>query len=451
MRTSYDEKGINSIRVAWMVPYIYNLLMSPISVIFKSVRMLLPGCGHAGEIKTQRARLHREWSSNNKFHLGEADYSNYDRFIPVDLIRELTEYTCSLTNNEKYWTDGAMYLFDDANLVWPDFSSLVDGNGYVFKPGQLGLMSGVKTTGDMGSLVNSVINGQALALSKGWTEDQLFDYLTMYINSPAGSKYEYYHVQSDDTLLIDTSLDNLYLRGEVFNEVAGIAGLKGSVELGDRFLMRHYTAGGDRPVPARVWQNTLSNETPPLNELVFLAGLASRTDGLLGVKTVDPFNTGNRQNITVAEAQFTDAVTKSLHRFITAEARYKSKMAATLLGYIIQEGAGIPTSYDRLNTKWSSGGESKVKLDNIRKEISHLLAQQQMSMALIGSDAKSAAAWLYELYKDRHVPSSALIIDELLALDPSLGHQIEDLIAKEHAFFVYARKTVGLTDITLNT
>jgi hypothetical protein len=450
MRTAYDEKGINSIRVAWMVPYIYNVIMSPVSVVYKTIRMLLPGCGHGGEIKLLRAEHHKTWASGGKFHMAEADYTNYDRFIPVDIIRELALTVSEWTDDPEFWQQGSMYLFDDANLVWPDFSSLVDGNGYLFKPGQLGLMSGVKTTGDMGSLVNSVINAQALANSKNWSEDQLYDYLTMYVNAPAGSKYEYYHVQSDDTLLIDTSLDLLYHRGTHFDEAARLAGLKGSVELGDRFLMRHYTSGGDRPVPSRVWQNTISNETPPLNELIFLAGLSSRTDGLMGMKTVDPFSTGSTQHITLAEAKFTIEVMKSLKLFMGTEARFKSKLGLEICDTFLLQQGFIESQGGSLSKKWASTGDTKVKLDRTRSNISKLLAQQQLSVAMAGSDEKSTAAWLYELYKDRNVPSAALILEELIALDPSLNTKIEGLIAKEHAFFEYASKEVGVKPLNLS-
>lgn len=442
MRTAFDEKGINSIRVAWMVPYIYNVLLSPASTVYKAWRMSLPGCNHSGDIKSRRAKVQREAADKKELWMAEADYSNYDRFIPVDIIREMVTHVSNHFPNSEYWRDASMYLFDKANLVWPDCSSVVEGNGLLFTPGPLGLMSGVKTTGDLGTIVNSIVNLKALALTKKWNVDDMVRYLTQYQEKGLeGSAYEYYNVQSDDTLIIDRTPEELYLRGVVFNEVAKVAGLKGSIELGDRFLMRHYAGGADRPVPARVWQNTLSNESPPLSEIIFLAGLASRTDGLAGLKTVDPFGTGAVQKMTGVEARFTKAITMSLLKFVGSEAAVKSKTAITLLQRLSDV---LPEAEIAAATRFQATGSEKVGLDSIRRGISSALAKEQLDAARAAADAKSVTAWLYELYKDRNVPSAALILDELLALDPGLGQKIEALTAKEHAFFRYAADTLGV-------
>lgn len=450
--TAFDERGVNSQRVAWMVPYTYNLLLTPFQLIMKAFRMMLPGLYHDGPAKKYRNDTLKAMHKTGKLYIAEADYSNYDRFIPVDMIRELVHEMAGATDNPEYWEKAAMYLHDDANLVWPDYSSMSQGNGWLFKPGLLGLMSGVKITSETGTMINSVINGQVLANVKGWGEDQLLLYLTQYLNADPGSKKEYYYVQSDDTLLISDTPSELKALGDEFMIAVEAAGLKGAVEFGDRFLMRHMQGGGDRPVPARVWQNTLSNESPPEHMLVFLAGLGARTDGLYGIKTVDPFSTGVCQAITRAELIFTQEVIKSLHYFIKNSA-VPSKVAANLLETMMNmpdkgsaEGVERPGSYTKITSPY-------VKtLHDSRKDIVKALADYEMQRALEDSALGLANnfSWLYQLYKDKNIPSQALLLDQLLLMQPELSGSIEKVAQKETAFFNYAIKTIGISLDILN-
>lgn len=450
--TAFDERGVNSQRVAWMVPYVYNLLLTPFQLIMKAFRMMLPGLYHDGRAKRLRNDTLKLMHKSGRLYIAEADYSNYDRFIPVDMIRELVHEMAKSTDRPEYWEKAAMYLHDDANLVWPDYSSMSQGNGWLFKPGLLGLMSGVKITSETGTMVNSIVNAQVLSNVKGWSEDQLFTYLTQYLTTEPGSKKEYYYVQSDDTLLIADTPQELKALGDEFMIAVKAAGLKGAVEFGDRFLMRHMQAGGDRPVPARVWQNTLSNESPPEHELVFLAGMGARTDGLYGIKTVDPFNTGVNQVITRAELIFTQEVTKSLHFFIS-NAAVPSKTAVNLLNTMLNipdkgsaEGVERPGSYTKVTSPY-------VKtLHDIRHDVVKALADYELTKAL--EDSKLGLAnnfsWLYQLYKDKNIPSQALLLNQLLLMQPDLSGSIEKVAQKETAFFNYATKTIGISLDILN-
>lgn len=446
MRTAYDEKGVNSQRVAWMVPYVYNLLLTPVQVLLKTVRMVLPGLYHDGESKLRRMQRLQTSSKTNKLWLAEADYSNYDRFIPVDIIDDIVTMITDETDSPRYWHQAAMYLHKNANLVWPDYSSVSDGNGWLFKPGELGLMSGVKATSEAGTLVNSVVNGEVLARTYDWSETQLYDYLTQYVDADAGSKFEYYYVQSDDTELISESPSNLYKQGEEFKRAVKAAGLKGDVEMADRFLMRHMQQGSDRPVPARVWQNTLSNEAPPPSEIIFLAGLAARTDGLLGIKTVDPFQTGELQQLTAVEAKFTLAMVESLHRFFTSAA-VPSMSGINLLNIMLREKGAIDSL--SLKDKFTSSPSVSLALGNIRRNISAALAKEQLeSMAALGSPS-SVLSWIYSIYKDKNIPSSALMLEQLIKLNGDIAHSIKTLQAKEEAFFKYASDRIGVKPLTI--
>lgn len=439
--TAFDEKGVNSQRVAWMVPYIYNVYMSPLQIVLKAFRKILPGLYHDGDSKRARHKTLISMHKRNALFIAEADYSNYDRFIPVDIIRSLLTHITDATKQPKYWMDGAMHLHDQASLVWPDFSTISEGNGWLFKPGLLGLMSGVKVTSEIGTLVNSVINAEVLARLRGWNATQLESYLTQYMaeSVPLGSLTEPYSVQSDDTLLIYSNPSDLFKAGELFKTAVKAAGLKGSVDFGDRFLMRHMQGGSDRPVPARVFQNTISNESPPEHELVFLAGLASRTDGLCGYKTVDPFNTGKHQPITVAEASFTKLLLTNLARFIST-ASIKSKVALDLLD-LLQSSLPAQEALDKeAKGKYIKAAPGNFHtIDRIRKEITRALADYELAqMKKSGLNSALTSSWLYQLYKDRNIPSQGMLLDSLAAMDSSIAPTIAKFGDKEHQFYLYA-------------
>jgi len=444
MRTAFDERGINSQRVAHMVPYIYNVITSPVSTMYKTVRMLLPGCYHDGESKLKRTERLRSQSKSNQLFLVEADYSNFDRFMAVDLIEEIISWFTEMTPNPSYWFDAMTYLHRDASLIWPDFSSVSQGEGWVFKPGQLGLLSGVKATSDTGTLVNSVVNGEALARTLGWNEAELTRYLLQYEDASVGSKVEYYYVQSDDTQLIQSSATVIKKHGDEFMKAVKAAGLKGSIELADRFLMRHLQEGSDRPVPARVWQNTLSNEAPPASEIVFLAGLGSRTDGLLGIKSVDPFQTGSLQRITCIEALFTISILKNLRTFISS-ASSPSLTALRLIDILLEEDKAIQMNYANqgVGSTFQSSPNVALKIGNIRRGITATLAQEQLTSSKL-ANADTVASWLYTLYKDQNIPSSALMLDHLRRFSEKIDSTITQFLARDEAFFKYATSTLGV-------
>lgn len=445
MRSAYDAWGTNSQRVAWMVPYVYNILLTPFQIMMKAVRSILPGLYHDGPSKIERTKVLQKARSQNTLFMAEADYSNYDRFIPIDIMEEIINVFAELTDAPTYWKDAAMYLHKDASLVWPDYSSVSDGNGWLFKPGQLGLMSGVKATSEAGTFVNSIVNAEALARTFNWNEDQLVTYLTQYLTATSGTKFEYYYIASDDTELIQKDPSSLAKQGKFFMEATKAAGLKGSMELADRFLMRQVYGGDDRPVPARVFQNTISNETPPDSEVVFLAGLASRTDGLLGIKTVDPFATGKLQKITLIEAQFTVVMIEKILTFIKAS-KHPSKIAIDFLTKHLTEADSIKDAYKADKFGYFTPAPSvAMRLTEIRTEVSQLLAKHEASRA-----KGLTSSWLYDLFRDRNVPSSQLVLDQLIKLNPQFSKIINSFEAKEHSFFLYASQKIGIDPISIS-
>lgn len=441
LHTSHDQRGLNSIRVAWMVPYLYNLLVSPASIRLKTVRMMLPALYHDAAGKTRRMRKLNTLKNAGKLFMAEADYSNYDRFISVDIIREITRMYTSSAKHPKYWEDAMMYLHDNCSLIWPDYIAGSKGNGWIFKPGSVGLLSGVKQTPDEGSCQSSVILLEALMRHKKWDVQQGVDYLTQYISQPQGSKHEYYYIQSDDTELIETSQEGLYNLGNEFTKAVSKAGLVGSLSLGDRFLMRHCYAGVDRPVPLRVFQNTVSNESPVSDPLIFMVGLATRTDGLLGWKTVDPFGTGKHQSITRVEAVLTRTMLINL-KSILSSASTPHRNALMLITKLIEYGDSCLNGNENRFVKGSSS--IGIELDSIRNESIKALSVAEIERINKSNDKTLEQSYLYQLHRDMNIPSQALMLDEILAEAPSLQPLMASIIGKEHAFFNVAMKQVGL-------
>lgn len=79
-----DERGHSTNRVAWMAPYLLNLLISPIQSEWKAIRKLIPGLYQDGESREMLLKGMRD----QKPGILESDFSNYDRTIPNDVIRE---------------------------------------------------------------------------------------------------------------------------------------------------------------------------------------------------------------------------------------------------------------------------------------------------------------------------------------------------------------------------
>jgi hypothetical protein len=431
--SAYDERGYNSQRVAWMVSYIYNLLISGFHCRLKALRMMLPGMYHDGASRRARLRTLRTSSQAGHCFMAEADYSNYDRNIPVNIVAAVTRIIADDMEDSDYYYDAAMYLHTSSHLIWPDYALGGESHGWAFAPGKLGLLSGVKLTSETGSFVNFIIHIQTLIEAEGWSVQDAVKYIAMYASDSVaiGSREERVYIQSDDSLLIASSLDALVRQGDAFTRLIKAAGLKGEVMLGDRFLMRHMARGRDTPVPSRVWQNTLSNEAPPENAVIFAVGLAARTDGLFGYKSVDPFDTGAFQLPTPCEVRYSRLMTESLLRFTTT--------ASSSLKDVCDYLRLLPT----VNTT-----RGQELADKFRVAATKELAIVELAkIKAMGKNAYSTE--LYRLLKERHKPASALILSEIIALDPELGGATDLLTAKEHKFFNYAVRSLGVKLVAL--
>jgi hypothetical protein len=441
LTTLHDNRGFNSVRVAWMSPYVFNLYLSPLQARWKALRKLLPGMFFDGSAKKNRLDRIR----SNKLWLAEADYSNYDRFIPIDLFTAFYTAYLKRFKNQEYWTSMCKYLHKGLPVIWPDYVPNSSGRGWVCFP-LYALLSGVKVTAEEGTFTNGFVNIQANLDTGRYNEQSMFEYLTQYVrtNQPVGSMKEDFFLQSDDDLLTADSPEALHKQGTAFKSCSQAAGLKGTLAIGDRFLMRHCFDGRDTPVPARIWQNTLSNEEPYTDALKFKVGIMMRTDGLLGHKTYDPFDTRKRQNTSKVEVRYTLFMLKDLRHYLDSATQRQTDCIA-FIDLLIEAAQTMLIGYsDKLESFNKISPDHASRLDSARKEAVRQLADSELKKMANSSFGKKSSAWIYQLHKDKHVPSSATILDQLLASSPDMRKVISNVTDLESTYYRHAMEKVGI-------
>lgn len=440
LKTSYDERGCNVTRIAFMAPYVLNLYLSPLQAEWKAMRKVMPGMMHDGSAKNNRLKYVKD---NNQYTI-ESDYSNYDRFLPINIFMMFSSLYLADHPRKAYWMEMLHHIFFKLPLVWPDYIPGATGKGWAFFPGKLGLLSGIKITSEVGTFVNSIICGHTWMTTNNKTEQDLVDYLCQYESTPVGTKQEHWWILGDDTLFLSQDLDVLYRTGEQFKKSVALAGLKFSLEPGDRFLMRSCFAGRDTPVPARIFQNTISNEEPEDDALKFAVGFAMRSDGMYGVKTIDAFNTGHIIPTTIAEIKFTLAVNQHLHDILSRASHPVSPVIELLL-VLINMGQHMLKGTDALPESHfiSYTGNQISRMNDLRNQVVKLMADRELKEALKKGRMDS---FIYGLHANQHTPSSALLLSQILELAKSLAGPLAALAQKENTFYKYAMKTIGIEE-----
>lgn len=436
LTADYDERGGNTIRIAWMASYPLNLYMSPFQARMKALRKLIPGCYHDGLTKSNRVK----WMKKPGLMMAEADYTNYDRFMPINLVHKIVEIITEGRPNEKYWRDMIAFLHEGIPMIWPDYITGFPYRGWVFTPERIGLLSGVKITSDIGTYVNLIITLQSALNAGVLSEQSAVAYLTQYTSSDNGSLFEYFHIQSDDLLLLHTNAASLKKLGDAFTRCAKFAGLKANPELGDRFLMRHNFNNKDAPVPMRVWQNTLSNETPEDDPVKFVVGIAMRTDGLFGYKTIDPFHIGKATAVSLVEVRATLKMLLSIRSFIVS-ATSPLADAVSILDILIEGGRAMERSG---NKRPVFPVELRGSLDLLRKQSLDKLVAQELSKLNNPFASQNDIAMIYKLYKDSNIPSQKMLLDQMVALAPNLRSVLGRIEGKESSFYKYAISQIGI-------
>jgi hypothetical protein len=441
-----DVRGFNTVRMAFLFPYVYNLLMTPYVADWNAFRYLIPGTYHDGQQKENRMKSIR----NRKLFCLEADYSNYDRFQLLDMMAKLT-YLGYKDHPavESYILPMFMNTYRDIPLLLPDYNGGGKSVGIAMTADKLGLLSGGKHTSTNGTNHNSIVNIAGFLNNGLMTRNSARDYLMQYVgkaDNTIGSGDEWSHMMSDDTLLLDTSLNGLIKKGKAFKEAADTAGLKSSLGIGDRFLMRHTYMGKDTPVLARIWQNTLSNETAPDHELKFLVGLATRTEGMLGQKTVDPFNLGKLTSVTTLEAYLTHEFLASILRFITTS-NTVSINAVNYVKLLDAEAVAMSKGFDikdrtTFNTRVSMSSETSNTLDRYRIAFTRELANYELKQASKSDD--TLTNYLMELKGQSNIPSVKYMIEQLTTMNSEIANLMTQAGAREHSFFIKALQEVGI-------
>jgi hypothetical protein len=422
-----EERGHSTNRVAWMAPYLLNLLISPVQAEWKAFRMLIPGLYHDGP--THKVLLDG-LRANPNLLIVESDFSNYDRTIPVDVTSAFFKAYSQLTNQPDYWYQALMQTQTNIPLIWGDHTSGGRGRGWVFVPKSIALLSGLKITSEVGTFMNLLVNIAGWIQTGFMSREAIIAYLT---STPAVPKVL---IQSDDTSLIASSKEELTGLTESFRQGAKMAGISASIGVGDKFLMRNLYLGKDTPVSIRVWQNTLNNETPPEDAITFMVGLVVRTDGMLGFKTFDPFQTGTIRKITAITRNIEMEVLKSLLLF-TSSANTPITSAVEFLKLMIAAGDRMI----KVDGGYKILQDDYLTLMQVRKAALAALAAKSTAKSIQGVDA-----WIYQLYKDRQSPTASYTLDALIAGNAVLAKKISELAGLENQFYNYAMKTLGCLD-----
>lgn len=436
----FDRTGLNSVRTAWMASYVYNLLLSPVMRDAKALRMILPGCYHDGPAMKRRHARRKK----HKYYIVEADYSNYDRFIPLDVIYSIIDILTEGYERKSLYNALAKSTFNRMQLIWPDSTGGTGDAGIVLSPDETGLFSGVKPTAEWGTLTNLIINLQACLDAGLLDEDSAFSYLTMYEKQEPGSGEELFNIQSDDDVLLNQDPLLLYRQVDAFRNLTKTAGIKTSIQVGDRFLMRHIDSGKDTPVSARVYQNTLSNETPPEDPETFVVGLAVRTDGLLGHKTFDPFETGRNQGFTAIQGFVELRILKDLLNFLKEEAKRPVPEAIALLESMVTAGnialSGIEESKaaDYGNRRLHLRDSDRHDIDKMRHAAMAALARLTLMKSQVMTGSNKLQQLIDELERDKHSPSNAYLLDYIRTHLQRLAPTADALVQKENAFYKYS-------------
>jgi len=408
-------------------------MLSPLQADWKAIRKMLPGLYHDGNAKAKRM----QWLQRANPFILEADYSNYDRNIPVDLFAEIVSILTESSKDKVYWRQLTSFLHEDVSVIWPDYVAGQTNRGWLFKAPLLGLLSGLKITSEEGTFVNLIITIQS-AISAGiLTEGSAYTYLTRLISDENNVEGELFFIQSDDNALIHSDLKTLLKFGESFKRHADVVGSPGSLSLGDRFLMRHISLGRDTPNATRVFQNTLSNEDSVIDPTKFLVGLVTRTEGLLGQRTFDPFQIKRYIPIHRYVLDYEMSILKSLHHFLST-ASYPHPMGVSYLTTMLEAGREMTSrcgkEFDSAVTMNHSYG---TKLDEIRVQAMKDLAAAQLKMSTKDPEA-GFRAWIDQLMKDKHIPSSSIILDQIIASSPAIANYVKQRSDREHKFYEFA-------------
>lgn len=455
MVSNCDVQGMNTVRIAFIFPYILNLMLTPLQLRLKTARYFLPGSYHDADIKNARSvgYYQSNKASNKKLYMAEADFSNYDRYLWIGVMNYIIASCYNDKTKRDYYTNMFTHTYTKMPLIYPDYNTGSGSVAHIVVPRSLGLLSGGKPTGEVGTFYNSIVTGAGLLNKNIISLNDYKDYLLEgMLKGRPGHAFEHNLFQSDDNLIQDHSVKGLLLKMESFKESVTNAGLKASIEIGDRFLMRHCSNNSDLPVPSRVYQNTLSGEDGIKEPIKFSVGFAMRTDGMMGIKSIDPFKTGQIHTVPAIQVVYSLAIVKRLLNFFKTAA-IPVRACIDLAEMLVKAGEASLSkanlTYSETNLKQYvhvkvTGVRSFLDpLTEMRTRLVHILAQEELNkrQAQLFNTNKSLIS---TLKLDSNVPSQAYLMEQLIKIDSSYASAVTAMDEKEHRFFKFAMKTMNL-------
>jgi len=174
-----------------------------------------------------------------------------------------------------------------------------------------------------------------------------------------------------------------------------------------------------------------------------------RSDGLLGHKTYDPFGTGRIQSCSYIEVKFSLEMLRSLQTFLSSAAKPQT-LAISYLNMMIlaAERMLVKSGEKKIEVKMDSSDATQIDLK--RKAFLLALANREQDALRLAGEGMSKEAMqtlLYELHKQKNVPSSKLLLDLLTYSNSTFESALDKVSQKEHTFYLYA---MGKLKIPLN-
>lgn len=269
-----ETQNLPRIRNVYMASYIYNLGIAPTVAVMKYIRKHTKGWWHdessMAEKLSELASIKQKFSDNAITI--ESDFSAYDRTVSAKHRLYVTEKIGeAFPHLIPPLSTALLTQHTHLSYIIPDFTEMSRARGGIecipSKP--IGLYSGLKLTSEIGSYVAmwSTLTTMVVAGIINLND----------IENGSWNEKVYFENLGDDAKLTFRKKDDVLHFTAVADQVYKTFGLKATVMIGDRFLMRHYMGDGHYPSPARILQQTISNEHIRKDPNIFAMGFLART------------------------------------------------------------------------------------------------------------------------------------------------------------------------------
>lgn len=436
LELAYEQNVLNTIRFVAMPPYPANLCMSAYQSSLKTVRKVTHGTFMDSDSKIDICK-----ALSSGYYTIENDYSNYDRFILYSIILRIIDSYSRKVKSGGFFYQTLRHFFENVPLIWPLRDKHTPNAFTIVNARLTGLLSGVKVTSEIGTLVNVIICIAAGLKSGVMNQDYALKLLKGKTQKKSISEFDnFFLVQSDDTLFCSRNMTDLVRWAKAFKQITKDAGLKAKVAVGDRYLMRHMQFGLDIPVLSRVFQNTISNEDPKPDALLVAVGLASRTDGIGGHRTVDAFQLGHSFKPPSMYSKLEQIILRDLLKVFTKQGTHTDEITDFLNNLKLASSVNLGIAK---GVNMSTLTEVNANLSAFRTRMVQLLAKQQLLLANSKADLYQAGSLVSALH-DQYSGSGVMMFNLLSTLDNSIAKFGSQVTARDHAFYLDAMNALKL-------